>query len=168
MQELVRSLRSDDVAIADDQQADWINEVLRNHVAIVQGALQLLGLLMGIVGVFTLVSAMSTSVAERAREFGIMQTLGAVPARIVGIVVAEGAFIGALSWFGALVISTVLSLLLGAMVGAFLFDGPLGLVLAPAAVIGWLVIALGATALAGVYPASTASRMTVRETLAYV
>jgi FtsX-like permease family len=97
-----------------------------------------------------------------------MQTLGAVPARIVGIVVAEGAFIGALSWVGALVISTVLSMLLGTMVGAFLFDGPLGLVLAPPAVIGWLVVALSATALAGAYPASSVARMTVRETLAYV
>jgi putative ABC transport system permease protein len=168
MQDLVSSLRSADVVIADDQQADWINLVLRNHIAIVQGALQLLGVLMGVVGVFTLASAMSTSVAERAREFGIMQTLGAVPARIVGIVVAEGAFVGALSWLGALVISSVFSMLLGAVVGAFLFDGPLGLVLAPQALIGWLLVALCATALAGVYPASTAARMTVRETLAYV
>jgi hypothetical protein len=74
-----RLVASADVAIADDQQADWINLVLRNHIAIVQSALQLLGVLMDVVGVFTLASAMSTSVAERARKFGIMQTLGAVP-----------------------------------------------------------------------------------------
>jgi hypothetical protein len=80
-------------------------------------------------------------------------------------VVAEGAFVGAVSWLGALVISTVFSMLLGAVIGAFLFDGSLGLVLAPPALIGWLLVALCATALAGVYPASTAARMTVRETL---
>jgi hypothetical protein len=37
-----RLVASADVAIADDQQADWINLVLRNHIAIVQSALQLL------------------------------------------------------------------------------------------------------------------------------
>ena len=36
------------------------------------------------------------SVMERVREFGVMRALGASPARVLGIVLAEGALLGAL------------------------------------------------------------------------
>ena len=49
------------MSIASDMQADWLNTVLRNHIAIVQGALQVLGLLVGVVGAFTLSSAICCS-----------------------------------------------------------------------------------------------------------
>jgi putative ABC transport system permease protein len=164
---LVRRLRTADLSIADELQVDWVNTVLRNHVAIVQGALQFLGLLMGLVGAFTLASAISTSVAERSREFGVMQTLGATPARIVGVVIAEGVFVGALSWVVAVALGAVLSYVLGLLVGAFLFDAILPLTIAPGALVAWLVIALGASAFAGAVPAGVAARLTIREALAY-
>jgi putative ABC transport system permease protein len=164
---LVRALRAADLSISDEMQVDWVNTVLRNHVAIVQGALQFLGLLLGLVGAFTLGSAISTSVAERSREFGVMQTLGATPARIVGVVIAEGAFVGALSWVVAVVLGAVLSYVLGLLVGVFLFDAILPLTIAPSGLAAWLVIALGASALAGAVPAAAAARLTVREALAF-
>jgi putative ABC transport system permease protein len=164
---LVRALRAADVSVADETQVDWVNTALRNHVAIVQGALQFLGLLMGLVGAFTLASAISASVAERSREFGVMQTLGATPARIVGVVIAEGVFVGALSWLVAVVLGTLLSYVLGLMVGVFLFDAILPLTIVPGALVAWLVIALGGSALAGAVPAGAAARLTIREALAY-
>jgi ABC-type antimicrobial peptide transport system permease subunit len=117
--------------------------------------------------VFTLASAMSTNVAERAREFGVMETLGATPERIARLVVFEGLFIGLLSWLGAVALAALLSYVLGLFVGVFLFDAPLTLTIAPIALGGWLAIALSGCGLAGVYPASMAARMTIRETLAY-
>jgi putative ABC transport system permease protein len=164
---LVRAMRAADLSVADEMQVDWLNTVLRNHVAIVQIALQFLGLLMGLVGAFTLASAISTSVAERSREFGVMQTLGATPARIVGVVIGEGAFVGMMSWVVAVMLGAVLSYVLGLLVGVFLFDAILPLTIAPTALVAWLVIALGASALAGAVPAAATARLTIREALAY-
>jgi putative ABC transport system permease protein len=164
---LVRALRAADLSIADEMQVDWVNTVLRNHVAIVQGALQFLGLLMGLVGAFTLASAISTSVAERSREFGVMRTLGATPARILGVVIAEGVFVGALSWVVAVVLGALVSYVLGLIIGVFLFDAVLPLTIAPSALVAWLVIVLGGSALAGAVPAGAAARLTIREALAY-
>ena len=39
-------------------------------------------------------SAMGVSVPERTREFAVMKTIGATPARIAWLVVAESFFIG--------------------------------------------------------------------------
>jgi putative ABC transport system permease protein len=167
MAALLRALRAADLSITDEIQVDWLNTALRNHVAIVQGAFQFLGLLMGLVGAFTLASAISTSVAERSREFGVMQTLGATPARIVGVVISEGALVGALSWVGAVLLGAVLSYVLGVVVGVFLFDAILPLTIGPGALLAWLAIALGTSALAGAVPAAAAARLTVREALAY-
>jgi putative ABC transport system permease protein len=167
MSELTRALTPSNLAIVDAIQAEWINTVLRNHIAILQAALQLLGIVVGGVGVFTLASAMSTSVAERAREFGVMQTLGATPTRISLVVMFEGLLIGLLSWAGAIAVGAVLSSLLGVFVGVFLFDAALPLTVASLALGAWLVIALLGCAVAGLIPASVAARMTIRESLAY-
>jgi putative ABC transport system permease protein len=167
VRDIRRALDAAGLTILDESRAEWINTVLRNHIAILQAALQVLGMLMGGVGVFTLASAMSTNVAERAREFGVMETLGATPALIARLVVFEGLFIGLLSWLGAVAFSALLSYVLGLFVGVFLFDAPLTLTIAPIALGGWLAIALLGCSLAGVYPASMAARMTIRETLAY-
>jgi putative ABC transport system permease protein len=168
LRDLTLALRASDLSIASDMRSDWINTVLRNHIAIVQGALQFLGLLVGAVGAFTLAAAISTSVVERAREFGVMQTLGATPARIVAVVVAEGLFVGLLSWLVAVAATALLSYALGAVVGVLLFDAALPLAMSPAALASWLAIALAACALSAVPPAVSAAQMTIRETLAYV
>jgi putative ABC transport system permease protein len=163
-----RALSDAGIGIETEFDAERINIGLRNHLAIVQGALQFLGLLMGAVGALTLASAMSTSVVERTRELGVMQTLGATPARVTGIVVAEGVFIGALSWVVAVALAALLSSLLGGLVGSWLFQEPLPLVLSPAALLIWLAIVLLGSAAASAYPARIATRMTIREALAYM
>jgi len=48
------------------------------------------------------------------------------------------------------------------------FRAALPLILSPWAVFGWLVLVVAGSIAASVYPARQASRLTVRETLAYV
>jgi putative ABC transport system permease protein len=126
-----------------------------------------LGLVLGVVGALTLASTMSLSVVERTRELGVMQTIGATPARVIWVVMSEALFIGALSWFGAVAIALLLSSLIGARIGSFLFGGPLPLVVSPVALLAWLAVALLGGAAASALPARAASRLTIRETLAY-
>jgi putative ABC transport system permease protein len=86
---------------------------------------------------------------------------------VLQIVVAEGLVVGALSWLLALLLALPLSLLVGTVLGNLAFRITLPLVYAPQAVLLWLLLVLGGAALASALPAWRASRMTIRETLAY-
>ena len=154
------------IGVAGAAAADWWATVLRNHVALVQGALLALGVAMGAVGGVTLASAMGTSVAERTREFGILQTLGATPARVTSILVAEAVFVGALSWLGAVALAAALSALVGGVVGVVIYGAPLPVVVSPAGALTWLALALAGSAAASAVPAAAAGRLTIREALA--
>jgi putative ABC transport system permease protein len=164
---LERALAAEGIGIAGVVDADRRSTVLRAHMAIVQGALQSLGLVLGVVGALALASAMSLSVVERTREFGVMQTLGATPARVIWVVVAEALAIGALSWLAAVALALLLSSLVGARVGSALFGAPLPLVVSLVALLAWLAVVLVGSAAASAVPARAAARLTIRETLAY-
>lgn len=137
------------------------------HVAILIGLLLGLAVLMAIVGLLGLTATLSTSVVERTREFGVLQTIGGTPGTVVQLVVVEGVVVGALSWLIALVLALPLSLFIGSVIGRLAFQITLPLVYAPAAVGMWLLLVLSGAALASAAPAWRAGRMTIRETLAY-
>ena len=139
---LERALVTEGIGVASVTDADTHSGVLSAHLALVQGVLQVLGLVMGTVGALSLASAMSLSVVERTREFGVMQTLGATPARVVWVVVAEALFIGALSWLAAVAVALLLSLFLDALVGSTLFGAPMPLVVSFVALLVWLAVAM--------------------------
>ena len=60
-----------------------------------QAMLDGLSLLCLLAGVFIVYNTMATAIAERAREIGVLLTLGIERRRIFGLVVAEGAVLGA-------------------------------------------------------------------------
>ena len=115
-----------------------------------------------------IVTSLLISVVERTREFGVMQTIGGTPRTVRRMVVSEGVFIGALSWVFAIVLALPLSAMVNGMVGRPLFNAPLPLVSTPLTMLIWLAVVLIGSALASAVPAWRASRLTVRETLAYV
>jgi ABC-type antimicrobial peptide transport system permease subunit len=86
---------------------------------------------------------------------------------VIWVVVAEALFVGSLSWLVSLALALVLSSLVGGLIGSALFGGPLPLLMLPIGVVVWLSIALLGSAAAGAFPANAASRLTIRETLAY-
>jgi putative ABC transport system permease protein len=138
------------------------------HVYIFIFALILISVVMAVVGVLGLMSSMSTSVIERTREFGIMRAIGARSNAILRNLISEGVFIGLLSWIIAVPLSLPLSWGVGSLVGMLSFRSPLPLILSPLAVFGWLLIVVIGAVAASFYPAKQASRLTIRETLAYI
>jgi len=138
------------------------------HVYIFIFALILISVVMAVVGILGLMSSMSASVIERTREFGIMRAIGARTKIILRNVISEGVFIGLLSWFIAVPLSLPLSWSVGYLVGMLSFRAPLPLILSPWAVFGWLILVGFGSIGASAYPARQASRLTVRESLAYV
>lgn len=163
-----RALADAGVSLAMVISDSELRTAVGDHIAILIFALIFMSVLMAVVGVLGLTSTMSTNVAERTREFGVMQTIGGTPNTVLRIVVTEGVFIGVLSWVIAVLVSLPFSLLVGTVTGNLAFRVPLPLVVSPLAVGLWLAIVIIGSAAASAVPAWRASRLTVRETLAYV
>ena len=122
-----------------------------------------LSITISVVGFAGLASTMSTNVLERTREFGVMSAIGAPASTVRRLVVLEGIFIAVVSC----VIAAIPALLLTAIMNDYLPMPGLFQISIPAVVIWVVVVVLGA-ALATLAPASQASRLTVREALAYL
>ncbi len=124
-----------------------------------------LSIAIGVVGFAGLASTISTNVLERTREFGVMSAIGAPAATVRGLVVLEGIFIAVVSC----VIAAIPALLLTAlMIGNLPLPVSLPFQISVPGVVIWVVVVVLGAALATLAPASRASRLTVREALAYL
>lgn len=141
---------------------------LNGHIYILIFALLAMSVVMAIVGMLGLMSAMSTSVFERTREFGVMRTIGGTRAIVLRNIVGEGVFIGLMSWCLAMLVSLPLSSAVGKLVGNLAFQSPLSLFLSPLAMLIWLAMIVLGSVSASVVPALTAARLTIRKALVYI
>jgi len=124
-----------------------------------------LSIAMSVVGFAGLTSTMSTNVLERTREFGVMRAIGAPASTVRRLVVLEGIFIAVVSC----VIAALPALLLTAlMIGNLPMPMSLPFQISVPGVVIWVVVVVLGAALATLAPASRASRLTVREALAYL
>lgn len=145
-----------------------IDAAVGDHVMILIGSLIFMAVLMAIVGILGLASTQGANVAERTREFGIMRTIGGTSRVVVRNVLAEGVFIGVLSCVLALILSAPLSGVIGSFIGALAFNLPLALTISKTGTSLWLALIVVGSVVASIVPARTASRLTVRETLAQI
>ena len=129
--------------------------------------LMIMALLTVAVGGIGLTSTMSMNVLERTREIGVMRAIGATNGAIRQMVVLEGVLVGLLSWLIALGLSFPLSHLICAGVGIALLQRPLDYVFNWEGVVIWLGLVVVISALASLWPAVNAARLTVRDALAY-
>jgi putative ABC transport system permease protein len=123
---------------------------------------------MGIVGGIGLASTMGANVLERIREFGVMHAIGARPAAVRRIVVAEGVFTAIASWLLAIIPTVALTAITGSIVGNTFMAAPLPFRISVLGVLIWSVLVVLGAVLATDAAATRASQLTVREALAYV
>jgi putative ABC transport system permease protein len=142
-------------------------EAVEYQFGILVALLLVMTLLMALVGGLGLMGTMSINVIERTREIGVMRAIGAATGSIMQIIVVEGVLIGLISWLQAAILSLPLAKLLADQVGNAFVDAPLSFGFSTAGVGLWLVLVVLLAALASFLPARTASRLTVREVLAY-
>jgi putative ABC transport system permease protein len=144
-----------------------IKNAIAEHMAVLVTSLLALSVLMAIVAGFGLAATMSMGVLERTRELGVMRAIGATPAVTARVVVTEGFAISAISLVLALVLGGALSSYMGRLIGTMAFKTPLPMTISALGVGLWISILLIGSAAATALPAHRASRMTVREALAY-
>jgi putative ABC transport system permease protein len=127
-----------------------------------------IAVVMGVVGGIGLASTMSTNILDRTREFGVMHVIGARPRAVRRIVVAEGVFLALASCLVAVIPALGLTAILGAGLGNLFFSAPLPFRISLLAVGIWAVLVILGAVLATDAAATRASRLTVREALAYL
>ncbi len=111
--------------------------------------------------------ALSIGVIERTKEIGVLRAVGARSRSILGIFVMEGLLQGLLSWSIAMPLSFIASPLLANALGNAMFGATLDYQYNWSAVVVWLGTVLIISILASMLPARSATRISVRDSLAY-
>ena len=122
---------------------------------------------MVIVGVLGLISTMGIQIIERTREIGVMRAIGASNRELLHMILVEGCLIGLLSWFVSTLAAYPISRIINIGFGEIFLRTPLDFRFHPAAPFIWLGLVILFTVIASTIPARKATRLTVRETLAY-
>jgi putative ABC transport system permease protein len=134
---------------------------------IITSLLMIMAVLIAVVGGLGLMGTMSMNVLERTREIGVMRAIGASDGSILHIIITEGVLIGLLSWGMGAILALPISKFLSDQVGNLFLGTPFSYTYSLNGALMWLMIAVGLAALASFLPAWNASRLTVRDVLAY-
>jgi len=126
-----------------------------------------MAVLVGLVGGIGLLSTMSINVVERTREVGVMRAIGATTRTVVMVFVAEGVFVGLLSWLLALPLSVPGAYVMSAAVGEAIVQIPLDVAYSVPGALLWLAIVVILSAGASFWPAIRAARVSVQDSLSY-
>jgi putative ABC transport system permease protein len=126
-----------------------------------------LAVIVAVVGGVGLMGSLSISVVERTREIGVMRAVGARSLTIMGMFVMEGILQGVFSWLVAVPISFLISGSVANALGQTMFEANLDYQYNYPAVIVWLIVILIISTLASLIPAYNATRISVRDSLAY-
>jgi len=142
------------------QEAASQSQDIRDNLGFLKTALLAFAGISLFVGAFLIFNTFSITVAQRAREFGLLRTLGASRAQVLRSVLGEGLFLG---FFGALVglgLGVALAAGLKALFKAIGFDVPSnGTVIESRTVIVSLLVGVLVTMLATLAPAVRATRV---------
>ncbi len=133
---------------------------------LVVSLLALAGLL-AIVGGLGIAGATSINVIERMREIGVMRSVGAANYQILGIFIVEAVFVGLIGWVLGSIMALPISRLLSDGVGNAFSNAPLSYSFDVSGALLWLLLAVVLAFFSSYFPARRASRLTLREVLAY-
>ncbi|HET9905495.1 MAG TPA: FtsX-like permease family protein [Anaerolineales bacterium] len=135
--------------------------------SIVTSMLLALSIIVAIVGAIALMGALSIGVIERTKEIGVLRAVGARSNTIMGIFVMEGVLQGLVSWLIAVPLSLLVSPAAASQLGHILFGATLDYQYNWLAVGSWLGMVVIVSILASILPARGATRISVRDSLAY-
>jgi putative ABC transport system permease protein len=129
--------------------------------------LLVMAVLLAVVGGLGLAGTMGLNVIERTRELGVMRAIGASDRHIRQVVLLEGLVIGGVSAAAGSLVGWPIGRLLSDAVGRTFMQGPLTFTYPWGGAALWLALVLVLAAVASLVPAWSATRVSVREALAY-
>ncbi len=125
-----------------------------------------MAVVIGIVGSISLSGVLSLNVIERQREIGVMRAIGASSWDIARLFIGEGLLLGWMSWLVAFPLSLPAGRLMTGALSAAL-GTEIVYYYTPTGALLWLAIITVLSALASWLPARRATRISVRQSLAY-
>jgi putative ABC transport system permease protein len=137
-----------------------------SNFGIITTMLLAMSALIAAVGAIGLAGTLSINVLERRREIGVMRAIGSSSLTIAGIFMGEGLLLGLIAWVIAIPLSVPVGQAFAEVIGQviqfsiiyqFSWSGALT----------WLIIIVILSILGSVVPAIRATRISVRESLAY-
>jgi putative ABC transport system permease protein len=161
-----RALDEARIGVERGMPLDRLYAAMVGHVEVPVRMLIAASMLLALIGGLGLASMTTVNVLERTRELGVMRAIGAGPAIVLKVIAGEGVLTAGVSWFLALVLSLPLTRALG-LLAARMFGAALPFTVSVAAAAAWLGLVLAIAAAASAAPALRASRLEVRQALAY-
>jgi putative ABC transport system permease protein len=138
-----------------------------NQFSSVIGMLIGLAALVASVGGIGLAGSLSIGVVERTREIGVLRAIGARSRTLMGVFMMEGGLQGLMSWLIAVPLSFVLAQPLARLMGQVMLNIDLDFSYNWLAVAVWLGVVIGIAVCAATFPAQNATKISVRQALAY-
>jgi putative ABC transport system permease protein len=149
----------------EDTSNQITTQILSNFGIIIK-MLAAMAIIIALVGSIALSGVLSLNVRERTREIGVMRAIGASSRAIAALFIGEGLVLGLLSWLIALPLSLPAGYLMTQAMGAAL-SGEIVFHYTPTGALYWLAIITVLAIAASWLPAQGATRVSVRESLAY-
>jgi putative ABC transport system permease protein len=159
--------RTAGLPVAGVQTNEEIASAVDGLFAIVVGLLLVVGAILAVVAVVGVAGTMTLGVFEQTREIGVLRTLGASTWAVRRLLLGQGMAVAALGGMLGVLLSIPVSLLLNEAIGANLISADLPTSFSWLGVGIWFAVVLMIGALGATSPSRVASRLTVRETLAY-
>ena len=160
-------LGSSGMDVVDVTTGSSLTETASDGFNVLTAMLLFLAILTALVGSIGLAGTMSMNVLERTREIGILRAIGAADRVLLRMVLVEGVLIGLISWVLAILASFPISTIMSEGVGQALFGNSPDFGFTPIGLAIWLVVVAVLSVIASVLPARGATRLTIREVLAY-
>jgi putative ABC transport system permease protein len=153
------------IFMGQDTASEATAAVIANF-SMISTLLAVMAVVIGAVGGVALSGALSLNVLERTREIGVMRAIGASSGAIARLFIGEGLILGWLSWAIAVPLSMPAGQFMTQAVGV-----PFGMNLVytyePTGALYWLGIITLLSIAASWFPARAATRISVRDSLAY-
>jgi putative ABC transport system permease protein len=142
-------------------------ENIFEYINILITFLLIMALLTAVVGSIGLAGTLSMNVMDRTREIGVLRAIGAYNRFVMKLVIIEGLLISLISFVLGVLLSFPITRALSDIVSLAIFNSPANFAFTMQGFIIWFGLVILLAVLASVVPARSASRMTIREVLAY-
>ena len=153
--------------ISSVESGKGFSESITDVLGILIVILLAMALLTALVGSIGLTGTMSMNVLERTREIGVMRAIGAHNQIVSKLVIVEGLMIGLISYALGAVLSFPITSLLSNVVSVSIFNSPAKFAFTAQGFLIWFALVCVLSVGASILPARNATKLTIREVLAY-
>jgi putative ABC transport system permease protein len=160
------ALSAKGLRVGNTQTAEQIRTQSEANFSIITTMLLVMSTLIAAVGAIGLAGTLSINVLERRREIGVMRAIGASSLTIAGLFIGEGLILGLIAWVVAIPLSIPVGQVFATVIGQVI---NLGVIyqFSWSGATTWLIIIVVLSVLGSAVPAIRATRVSVRESLAY-